>query len=184
MSGKSRIIAAVRDYNEFSEALSSDAHIIFFLYADITELEYAAQKSHEIGKRIFIHIDLTTGLGKDKSGIRFAKNAGIDGIISTKASLIKAARECGLLAIQRFFIVDSKSVSTTVETLKSAKPDMIEIMPGIAPKIIQKLKKLTDTPIIAGGLIDNADEAVSAIKSGAFAISTGQKELWNYTFNK
>ncbi|MGN1059580.1 MAG: glycerol-3-phosphate responsive antiterminator [Clostridia bacterium] len=179
MNNRKRIIAAVRDDDEFETALLSGADTVFFLYPDIAELTYAAQKAHKRGKRILIHIDLTTGLGKDKSGIEFAKNAGIDGIISTRASLIKAAKECGMQTVQRFFIVDSKSIDTTVETLKSSKADMIEVMPGIAPKIIQKLRQRTDTPIIAGGLIESKEEIEAAISSGAYAISTGCTALWD-----
>lgn len=173
------IIAAVRNDDEFDKALLSDSSTVFLLYADILELESAAKKAHENAKRIFVHIDLTTGLGKDKSGIEFAKKAGIDGIISTKASLIKSAKECHLLTVQRFFIVDSHSVDTTLETLRSAKPDMIEVMPGTSPKIIQKLKIKTDTPIIAGGLIETKEEVLIALRSGAAAISTGNSALWN-----
>jgi glycerol uptake operon antiterminator len=173
------IIAAVRNDEEFDKALLSDTSAIFLLYADILELEKCAKKAHDKAKKLFVHIDLTTGLGKDKSGIEFAKKAGIDGIISTKASLIKNAKESGLETVQRFFIVDSRSIDTTLETLKSAKPDMIEVMPGVAPKIIQKLKQKTDTPIIAGGLIETKEEVLTAIKAGASAISTGISALWN-----
>jgi glycerol uptake operon antiterminator len=173
------IIAAVRNDEEFDKALLSDTSAIFLLYADILELEKCAKKAHDKAKKLFVHIDLTTGLGKDKSGIEFAKKAGIDGIISTKASLIKNAKESGLETVQRFFIVDSRSIDTTLETLKSAKPDMIEVMPGVAPKIIQKLKQKTDTPIIAGGLIETKEEVHTAIKAGASAISTGISALSN-----
>lgn len=178
MNKASVIIAAVRNDEEFDKALLSDTSAVFLLYADILELETCAKKAHNKAKKLFVHIDLTTGLGKDKSGIEFAKKAGIDGIISTKASLIKNAKESGLETVQRFFIVDSRSIDTTLETLKSAKPDMIEVMPGVAPKIIQKLKQKTDTPIIAGGLIETKEEVLAAIKSGASAISTGISALW------
>ncbi len=176
---KNKIIAAVRDDAEFDRALLSEAEIIFFLYADILELKYAAQRAHERGKRIFIHIDLTTGIGKDKSGIEFVHLSGVDGIISTKASLIKSAKECGLETVQRFFIVDSRAIDTTVETLKSSKADMIEVMPGVASKIIEKLKARVSVPIIAGGLIETKEEVETAIRSGAAAISTGRLELWD-----
>lgn len=172
------IIAAVRNDEEFDKALLSGTSAVFLLYADILELEKCAKKAHDKAKKLFVHIDLTTGLGKDKSGIEFAKKAGIDGIISTKASLIKNAKESGLETVQRFFIVDSRSIDTTLETLKSAKPDMIEVMPGVAPKVISKLKQKTDTPIIAGGLIETKEEVLTAIKAGASAISTGISALW------
>ena len=172
------IIAAVRNDEEFDKALLSDTSAIFLLYADILELEKCAKKAHDKSKKLFVHIDLTTGLGKDKSGIEFAKKAGIDGIISTKASLIKNAKESGLETVQRFFIVDSRSIDTTLETLKSAKPDMIEVMPGIAFKAIKMFADKLDIPVIAGGLINELDEVNTAVKHGAKSISTGNSDLW------
>lgn len=65
------------------------------------------------------------------------------------------------------------------ETVKSSKADMIEVMPGVVPKIIGRLKGSVAVPIIAGGLIETAEEAKAAIDSGAYAISTGDKSLWD-----
>ena len=55
---------------------------------------------------------------------------------------------------------------------------MIEIMPGIIPKIIKSLAAEINTPIIAGGLIETEAEISSVLEAGATAISTGNKELW------
>jgi hypothetical protein len=43
---------------------------------------------------------------------------GVDGIISTRTNIIKFARQEGLTTVQRFFIVDSHSVDTTVELVQ------------------------------------------------------------------
>ena len=40
----------------------------------------------------------------------------------------------GLFTIQRFFIVDSHSVDTAVESIRIGKPDVVEIMPGVIGK--------------------------------------------------
>jgi len=59
----------------------------------------------------------------------------------------------------------------------SAKPDLIEIMPGIAEKVIRKFS-LDKTPIIAGGLVESKAETMAVLSAGASAVSTGKKELW------
>ena len=174
-----KIIAALRDEEAFEKALNSKTDILFFLSPSIDKLGDLATKAHSKGKKLYIHIDLTSGLGKDIQGIEFAKASGIDGIISTRANLIRYANECGLSTVQRFFMVDSRSIDTTMEVVKSAKPDMIEAMPGICEKIIKMLCDKTDTPIIAGGFIETENEVISAIKSGAYAISTSNQALWN-----
>ena len=174
-----KIIAATRTDEEFALALLSDTEIIFDLCADILTLTKKIKSAHDACKRLFIHIDLAEGIGRDKSGIMLLKKMGIDGIISTKVNLIKLARETGLCTVQRFFIVDSKSVHTTVESVRSSRPDMIEIMPATVGKVISRLSRDLPIPIIAGGLIERADEAKNAIECGAAAVSTGQTSLWN-----
>ncbi len=174
-----RIIAAVRTQSEMEAALKSDVEVIFDLCANIVSVRENTEQVHNAGKKLFIHIDLAEGIGKDKYGILFLRDIGIDGIISTRANLIKLAKEEGLFAVQRFFAVDSHSIETTLEGLKSSKADMIEIMPGIMPKVINKFKRKTDKPVIAGGLIENNEEISEILNSGAFAVSTGKKELWN-----
>ncbi len=172
------IIAAIRNESEFDAVLSTEIEVIFDLCADLLTLSARVEKAHLAKRKFFIHFDLATGIAKDKSGMRFAKIAGVDGIISTRANIIKLAREEGLFTVQRFFILDSQSVSTTVESLRSSKADMIEIMPGVIPKIIKNLKTKISIPIIAGGLIETEDEVRAILNSGATAVSTGNPKLW------
>ena len=172
------VIAAVRRSEDFEKAVSSENRIIFDLSPDISDIGEKVKKAHEADKKLFIHLDLASGIGKDKSGILFVKSLGVDGIISTRTNIIKSAREAGLFTVQRFFAVDSQSVDTVSETQKSSKADMIEIMPGIVSKVISGLKNLINVPIIAGGLIETADEVRDAVRAGATAVSTGKIELW------
>lgn len=172
------IIAAVRTEEEFESALKAEVSIIFDLSPDILNIIHKVKAAHEKNKKLFIHIDLATGIGKDKSGIAFVKKAGVDGIISTRVNIIKCARELKMHTVQRFFIVDSHSVETTVESVKASKTDMVEIMPGIALKAIGRLKNIIDAPIIAGGLIEEKEEVENAIAAGAAAVSTGKNDLW------
>lgn len=178
MLKENMIIASVRGNDAFREALMSDAELIFDLHPDINTLKTKVKYAHEKGKRIFIHLDLADGIGKDKSGIAYARKAGIDGIISTRANLIKSAREAGLCTVQRFFALDSQSVDNITETLKSSGADMIEIMPGVVAKVIAGLSAKVDVPVIAGGLIDSLTEINCAFRSGASAVSVSRKELW------
>jgi len=172
------VIAAVRTEEDFCAALKTNINLIFDLNPDLLTLAERVKKAHQAGKKLLIHFDLATGIGKDKSGITFVKTTGAEGVISTRASVIKMAKELHLFTVQRFFILDSQSLHTTVETLKTSKADMIEIMPGIIPKMVAKLKQETQTPIIAGGLIETEEEVRAVIESGAAAISTGKMTLW------
>ena len=58
------------------------------------------------------------------------------------------------------------------------KPDCIEILPGIMPKIIARIVRAQRIPVIAGGMIDDKEDVMQALKAGAMAISTTKQELW------
>ena len=172
------VIAATRTESDFLAALDSGVNTIFDLDPDIMTVASRLKKAHGSGKKLFVHIDLSKGIGRDESGIKYLKLLGIDGIISTKSSMIRTARDLGLMTVQRFFIVDSRFIDSTADVLKNAKPHMIEIMPGTVTKVISKLKATTSTPIIAGGLIETSEELASALMCGVAAVSTGKRELW------
>ena len=170
------VIAAVQN-SMLDEAVKSPVQIIFDLKISLLDIDEAVKKVHSAGKNLFIHIDLADGIGKDKTGIEYLAQKGIDGIISTKAPLIRYANELGLTTVQRFFALDSKGVASINDMLENTKPDLIEIMPGIASKVIKKFVCI-GIPVIAGGLIETKQELVEALSNGAEAISTGRKELW------
>ncbi len=173
---RSPVIAAVPN-SMLSQALNSPVEIIFNLKVSLLEIEDAINKVHSFNKKIFIHIDLADGIGKDKAGIEYLAKLGVDGIISTKGQIIRYANDAQLVTVQRFFALDSKGVDSIQDMLESAKPDLIEIMPGIASKVIKRFVS-GGVPVIAGGLIETKQEITEAIKNGAEAISTGKQELW------
>ena len=175
---KKTVIAAVRDSKILSTASLDGVDTVFLLSTNIMELASKVDEIHGYGKEIFVHADFADGIGKDRYGMEFIKEIGVDGVISTRASVIKAAREVGLKTVQRIFIVDSQSIETAVDSTRSSKPDMIEIMPGVVPKVISGMKARTDIPIIAGGLVSSAEEVRAATEAGAIAVSTSSTELW------
>ncbi|MBO5452673.1 MAG: glycerol-3-phosphate responsive antiterminator [Clostridia bacterium] len=175
---KGNVIAAVRTNDELIKAAKSSVPIIFMLCPNISLIKEQAKTVHDANKKIFIHLDLAEGIGKDEFGILYAKECGVDGIISTRSNIIKLAKNHKLFAVQRFFIVDSHSVDTIIETSKNSKADMIEVMPGVVPKVIKKLKSELNMPIVAGGIIDCEREILEAIQSGATAVSIGKEEFW------
>ena len=172
------IIAAVKR-KDLEAALASEIQAIFLLSSNIMEIDELTKKTHEKGKLLFIHMDFVDGLSKDAAGVRYLAQKGLDGLISTRSNLILCARELGLCVIQRFFMVDSRSVDTALESIRQTRPDIVEIMPGIAYKAIATVKAHVSVPIIAGGLIDSKEEIYHALAAGASVISTGKRALWD-----
>ena len=136
------------------------------------------EEAHEKAKRIFVHIDLAEGIGRDRMGIEYLARIGVDGIITTRTQLARHARDAGLLVVQRFFALDSQGMESIAETLENFAPDLIEIMPGVIGKVISRFA-VGDISVIAGGLIETKKEVVTALECGAIAVSTGKCPLWN-----
>lgn len=176
----SPVIAAIKNMEMLENAVNSPCEIIFMLSGDIFNLADAVKRAHENGKMIFIHIDLIEGFSRDAVALRYIhENISPDGIISTKAGLIKIAKEMGMLTVRRFFIIDSLSLDNVVNATIAEKSDAIEIMPGVMPKIISKLKKKIKTPMIAGGLISEKEDVIGALQAGANGVSTTAENVWN-----
>ena len=170
------IIAAIRD-DRWEAALSSPAEVLFYLECNLMTVEQRIRQAHDAGKILFIHIDLSEGIGKDRTGLAYLAKCGADGIISTKAQLIRLAKDLGLLTVQRFFALDSQGMGSVLEVLKNTNPHFMEIMPGVIPKVITQFAK-SNVPVIAGGLLQTKAEVMEALGAGATAVSTGSKTLW------
>ena len=175
---QSPVIAAVSDQKSFRAALATDVAVLFHLRLNLLTAreDIAAAKAQH--KTVLIHLDLAEGIGKDRTGIEWLAACGADGIISTRSHLVKTASECGLLTVQRFFALDSKGLDSIRDTISAFSPDLIEIMPGVIPKVIGRFATL-GIPVIAGGLIETKAEVTAALGAGALAISTGRPELWS-----
>ena len=170
------VIAAVQD-DGWDAALKSPAQILFYLSANLLTISDRISQAHNAGKYVMIHMDLAEGIGKDKIGIRFVAQCGADGILSTKANLIRFAKEQELVTVQRFFMLDSKGMDSVQEMLKVSNPHFMEVMPGVIGKAITKFSSC-GIPVIAGGLIQTKAEVTDALGCGATAVSTGKEELW------
>lgn len=173
---RSPVIAAIHE-SDFEAALASPCEVLFHLKAHLLTILQRVEAAHASNKKLFIHIDLASGIGKDRDGIEYLARCGVDGIISTKGQLIRFAKECGLLTVQRFFIMDSRGIDSINEILENAAPDLIELMPGVIGKAIRRFSGGT-VPVIAGGLVETKAEVTDALSCGASAISTSKRELW------
>ncbi|HZK25912.1 MAG TPA: glycerol-3-phosphate responsive antiterminator [Thermoclostridium sp.] len=173
------IIAGVRDENMLQQAIMSPVSTIFLLHANIFNIKPMVDKIKDSGKCVMIHLDFLDGIGRDNCAMDYI--CGIikpDGIISTKNNNIRHANSKGMFTIQRFFLIDSTAYETSVKTANAIKPNMVEILPGIIPKMLARVSQRLPMPIIAGGLVSTKEDVLEVLNSGALAASTGRSELW------
>lgn len=173
------IITAINKEDQLEAAKESPSEIVFLLFGDLLNLPQIVKDLKSAGKIVLVHVDLIDGLSRNATALEYVKEKiRPDGIITTRADLIKVAKNLGLIAVQRFFLIDSLAKISTIEALKKTRPDATEIMPGLMPKIIKYFKSETDIPIIAGGLISEKSEVVDLIKAGVNGISTTNQKVW------
>lgn len=174
-----KVLPAIKNMKEFEKILKTDFEYIVILNSHVAQIKNIVDTAHKHQKKILVHIDMIAGLKNDVSGTVFVcQEIKPDGIISTKKQAIITAKKRGLLAIQRLFLIDSNALNNGLELLEMTEPDYIELLPGIVPTMIEEIKSITNTPIIAGGLIRKQEEIDSAIEAGAISVSTSIRDLW------
>ncbi|HBT39010.1 MAG: Glycerol-3-phosphate responsive antiterminator [Thermotoga sp. 50_1627] len=174
------VVPALRSEEQLQRAAESMATSVFLLYGDLMNLKSVVKYLHDHGKKVFVHLDLIKGLGRDENAVEYLKaQILVDGMITTKGNLVTVAKKVGLVPIQRIFLLDSQSLATGIAQIKSHRPDYIEVLPGLIPDLIQRIVQETNIPVITGGLIKTVQQALEALKKGAMAISTSEESLWN-----
>lgn len=174
------VIAAVKDETGLAAALKSECEVIFLLFGSVVNIPDLVERVREAGKLAIVHIDLLDGLSQREVAVDgLTRMCAPDGIISTRPALVRRARHLGLLTVQRAFILDSLALSNLPAQLSVGKPDFIEILPGIMPRVITEISTRTRVPVIAGGLLRDKADVMAAMRAGASAVSTSAPELWD-----
>ncbi|MDR1560014.1 MAG: glycerol-3-phosphate responsive antiterminator [Clostridiales bacterium] len=173
------VIAAVKDMDGLEKAIASNCEIIFVLFGDILNIPEITARIKTADKVAMLHVDLIEGLAyRDVSIDYIAKYTSADGILSTKLNLARRAGVCGLLAVQRFFLLDSMALANIHKQYSEDAACAIEILPGIIPKAISRLTKDISAPVIAGGLVNDKEDVINALNAGARAVSSSNQEVW------
>ena len=174
------VVAAVGNEEELSLALKSDCRVIFLLMGNVLDIGSLTKRVHESGKLCVIHLDLIEGFSSKEIAVdAILRETGTEGIISTRGALIKRAKQLGMAAIQRGFMLDSRSLNSFEQQVQLSKPDFVEILPGLLPKVIATLKERMEVPIIAGGFIHEKEDVIAALQAGALAVSASSPKIWS-----
>ena len=175
------IIAAVKSMEDVEECCKhDDIRVIFILFGDVCSIGSIVKTIRDAGKIAMVHMDLISGLSPKEIAVEFIKEqTEADGIISTKPSLIKKAKEMSMYTVLRVFLLDSMAFENIRQQQHMIKPDFIEVLPGVMPKIIAQISHSVKVPIIAGGLITDREDVMGALSAGAMAVSSTNHKVWN-----
>lgn len=175
----SPIITAVKDEPGLEKALKIESPVVFLLFGNICNITGLVDQVKNSGKIAIVHVDLIQGLSSKEVAVDFIhQNTRADGIISTKAPLVRHAMDLGMIGGQRTFLIDSMALETTKKQLLTFQPDFMELMPGVMPKILKTVRGYTEIPLVAGGLISDKKDILAAFDARVDAVSTTREELW------
>lgn len=174
-----RILPASRQMKDLEKAVTSSYEYLVLLDVHIAQLKHACSMVHQANKKLFLHIDLIQGLQSDVHATEYlCQECRPYGILTTKSSVIQKAKQKGVVAVQRVFLIDNSALEKSCKLLRTTQPDVIEVLPGGMPSVIRKVKERTNLPILAGGFISTEEDVQLALQAGAEAITTSNTKLW------
>ena len=175
------VAAAIKSNEDMQIALESDVLLLFMLKGDALQLAPFVAQAHQRGKGLVVHVDLVSGIGKDRAGIQYLHSMDVDAIITSRSQLVSAGRAEGLTTIQRLLLVDDSSLETGIRTIARANPDIVEVLPGVIfPEVASILQQALPGPFIAGGFIRSAADVARVRAAGGILSSTSTYKLWNH----
>lgn len=164
------------------EELLAHASLLFLQGGELADLPATLERLQNgpaADLPIMLHIDLLAGLTSDEAGLRFLAGLnGVDGIITVRSHLVAPARRLGMASILLLFLQDGRSVDRGLHVIEKSKPDMVELVPGVAALETSASFEPIRIPRIAGGLIRSAEIAQKLLGSGCAAVSSSDSALW------
>ncbi len=153
---------------------------MYFLFGDPENSSDMMAFVAAAGKVPIINIDLAAGFARDHAAVSYLARRSVQGIISTHPEPLRAARDLGLFAVKRTFLLDSAALESALRSLDQFMPDALEVLPAMAaPHIVNRLHELYPRlPVIAGGLITTLREIDDLITHGIHAVSVSDPRLW------
>lgn len=177
---KQKILPASLSMRDFEKFLESPLEIGIFLEIHVAQLKNISKLARDYNKKMIYHVDMIHGVKNDDYAAEFiCQEFKPYGLISTKANVILKAKQKGVVAIQRIFLLDSHALEKSYRLINKTRPNYIEVLPGTMPPMIREIKDQVNTPVLAGGLIRTPEEVKNALDAGATAITTSKQDLWD-----
>lgn len=178
----SKIIPILYDLKYADYILKSDFKIVIMgRLLNVMNLERIVSYFKSNSKVVIADLDLIKGLSTDEYAIKYlSKKVGVDGLITTRASMISEIKKEKMISILKVFCYDEFSLESALKNINYSSPDILEVLPAVAaPFFVKKIKSNSQALInVAGFLDDNPQEILKLFKLGISAVHTGNQKLW------
>ncbi|MEJ9279410.1 glycerol-3-phosphate responsive antiterminator [Ureibacillus thermosphaericus] len=184
---KYKMVAAIKEPKYIEKAIKNKEHLsaVLLMTGTILTVKRYVDFIQSEGLPVILHVEKIGGLEMDGDGIHFVKkNVQPTAIVTTRNGIIKKAKSSGLFVIQRIFLIDTEVYHNLVKDVDQIRSDIIEIMPCRATDFLKKFTKVSQVPVITGGLLTLPEHAKEAINNGALAVTTSNSKLWEMDINK
>lgn len=173
------VIASIKDEDGLRAVLHAPCPVVFVLFGSVMTIHNIVATLKSAGKAVFVDVDLLDGFSSKPIAVDFLKtHTKVDGVLSSKSIMVRAAKAAGLMAVHRLFLVDSFSYNNVSKQVKISEPDAVMILPGCMPRVISWVCNDTDLPLIAGGLVCDKADVMAALGAGAKAIASSNRDVW------
>jgi glycerol uptake operon antiterminator len=175
---QSPIIPGIKAKEDLEPVVSSECKVVFLLYGSLMDIEANIDRLKAAGKAVFVNIDLIDGFSGKQSVLDYMKSrTKADGIISSKANLLRYAKSIGFMTVHRIFAIDSQSYDNIVKQLETSRADAVNIVPGWA-KVISWAVHDTGRPVIGAGLVCDEQSVRDCLEAGAVAVCSTNHQVW------
>lgn len=172
------VILGITSKSDFELVEKNESQVVFTLFGTISNISAIIHHLKQMHKFVFVNIDMVDGFSSRNSIIDFLKTTELDGVISSKPSILRYAKDQGFFTIHRFFILDSSSWQNIGRQLEISHADIINITPGWT-KVINWTTERFSIPVISSGLVCDREIVIDNLKAGAIAICTTNHDVWN-----
>src|SRR5207245_9986657 len=114
------VAAALKSDDDIEIALASEVLLLFMLKGDAFQLEPIIEQAHKQGKGFVVHVDLVSGIGKDRAGIQYLHQIGVEAIITSRSKLVSAGQAEVAVTIQLLLLVDTSAYVAGVHFIDRA----------------------------------------------------------------
>lgn len=174
------VIASIKDEADLAAVVNVQCPVVFVLFGSLLTISDIVERLKLAGKTVFVDVDLIEGFSNKPVAIDFLKGSTrLDGVLSSKPYMVKRAKEVGLMSVHRLFLIDSFSYRNLPKQVSISGADAVEILPGCMPRVLSWVREDIDQPLIAGGLVCDKQDVLSALDAGAIAIASSNRQVWN-----
>jgi glycerol uptake operon antiterminator len=171
------IIPAVNDTGQLQAFFRSGYGMCVLMNFSISELGGVFENIARKGRRALVHCDLIHGLSGDEYAAKFLAGFNPAGILSTKPAVVTACKKLGVTAIQRVFLIDGSALAKSIQSVKKANPDYVELLPAPCLPALPMLRSEFSVPLIAGGLIQSKAMAEEILGLGVRAVTVSMSTI-------